>query len=134
MIASANICFLRNVRTFSVSFGLPVILDFDASFCRWYKSWYLSRSFLAREILDLSRAAECVSSAGGKLLEIKLNSRIDESRRASVILIITKPSFLNPDYPYIVRRRYLTRRHVPLMSVRVHHVLRIRTSVANPPF
>jgi hypothetical protein len=38
----------------------------------------------------LRRAADCVFSAGGKLLETKLNSRLDESRRASVCWIITK--------------------------------------------
>ena len=72
---------------------MPVILGFDASFCRRYKSWYFSRSLRAREIFDLRRAAECVWRAGVKLLEIKLSSRLDESRRASVNWIITNLPF-----------------------------------------
>jgi hypothetical protein len=99
VVASANICFFCNVRKFNLSYGVPVILDFDASFWRRYKSWYFSRSLRAQEILDLRRAAECVLSAGGKLLEIRLNSRLDESRRASLNWIITNPSYLTFGYP-----------------------------------
>src|SRR5262249_22502872 len=80
---------------FNLSCGAPVRLDLDSSFWRRYKSWYFRRSSLAREILDLSRSADCFWSAGDRLLEIKLNSRLDESCRASVRRIIISPSFLN---------------------------------------
>src|SRR5262249_10503966 len=82
--ASMNICFLRCVRTFSRSCGLPVIVDRLERFCFRYKSWYFPRNFRARTILDLRRTRGSVPSTGGKLLSIKLHSFLVESVRASL--------------------------------------------------